>query len=66
MNTDGINNVESAESERLLSGNTVQAHIYGSKDPVCLYWNGTQILDFLGFSIYFGLRCEIWRTIVQT
>lgn len=36
MNTDEIHNVESAESERLLSGNTVQAHIYGSKDPVCL------------------------------
>lgn len=30
-------NVESAESERLLSNNVVQAHIYGSKEPVCLY-----------------------------
>lgn len=49
MNTDEINNVESAESERLLSGNTVQAHIYGSKDPVRLYSNCKMILDLLGF-----------------
>lgn len=49
MNTDEINNVESAESERLLSGNTVQAHIYGSKDPVGLYSDRRLFLDLLGF-----------------
>lgn len=31
-----INNIETAESERLLSGNVVKAHIYGAKEPVCL------------------------------
>lgn len=30
-----IGNIEAAESERLLSGNVVKAHIYGSKEPVC-------------------------------
>lgn len=47
MNTDEINNVESAESERLLSGNIVQAHIYGSKDPVRLYLNHKMIPDLV-------------------
>lgn len=32
-----IGNIEAAESERLLSGNVVKPHIYGSKEPVCLY-----------------------------
>lgn len=30
-----IGNIEAAESERLLSGNVVKPHIYGSKEPVC-------------------------------
>lgn len=32
-----IGNIEAAESERLLSGNVVKPHIYGSKEPVCSY-----------------------------
>lgn len=31
-----INNIETAESERLLSGNVVKPHIYGAKEPVCV------------------------------
>lgn len=31
-----INNIETAESERLLSGNVVKPHIYGAKEPVGL------------------------------
>lgn len=30
-----VGNIETAECERLLSGNVVQAQIYGSKQPVC-------------------------------
>lgn len=30
-----IGNIETAECERLLSSNVVQAQIYGSKEPVC-------------------------------
>lgn len=31
-----ISNIETAESERLLSGNVVKPHIYGAKEPVCV------------------------------
>lgn len=35
MSSADICNADSAECERLLSNNVVQAQIYGSKDPVC-------------------------------
>lgn len=36
MSSADICNADSAECERLLSNNVVQAQIYGSKDPVCV------------------------------
>lgn len=51
-----INNIETAESERLLSGNVVKPHIYGAKEPVCVIGKKKPYILFgknlLSFIIY--------------
>lgn len=55
-----IGNIEAAECERLLSGNVVQPHIYGSKEPVCVEFRLRFIVGFVIFICKqktFSLNC---------